>query len=223
MDRQLFRQAMIKFATGLLSMGLLLFIPAGTPAWPAGWLLIAILFVPMFIGGMILLFLRPALLRKRLNVREEQPEQIMVIFTSAAVFIAAFVMAGLNFRFRWIVLPGWISRAASAVFLLGFALYAEVIRENEYLSRVIEVQENQKVVDTGLYGIIRHPMYLCTLIMFLAMPFVLGSVVSFAVMLLYIPVIVKRIRGEERVLEQDLPGYTEYEKKVRYRLVPYVW
>ena len=223
MDRQLFRQAMIKFATGLLSMGVLLFIPAGTPAWPAGWLLVAILFIPMFIGGMVLLFFRPALLRKRLNVREEQPEQIMVIFTSAVVFIAAFVLAGLNFRFRWIVLPGWVSRAASAVFLLGFALYAEVIRENEYLSRVIEVQENQKVVDTGLYGIIRHPMYLCTLIMFLAMPFVLGSVVSFAVMLLYIPVIVKRIRGEERVLEQDLPGYAEYEKKVRYRLVPYVW
>ncbi len=223
MDRQLFRQAMIKFAAGLVSIGAALFLPAGTFAWPQAWLLIAILFIPMFAGGMFILFKRPELLRKRLNMKEDQPEQIAVVALSGIIFVAAFVLAGLNFRFGWIVLPGWVSKAAAVVFLLGFALYGEVIRENEYLSRVIEVQKDQRVVDTGLYGVVRHPMYLCTLIMFLSMPFVLGSVISFAVMLLYVPVIVKRIHGEERVLEQGLPGYTEYEKKVKYRLIPYVW
>ena len=223
MDRQLFRQAMIKFAAGLVSIGATLFLPAGTFAWPQGWLLIAILFIPMFTGGMFMLFKRPELLRRRLNAKEDQPEQVAVVAMSGLIFIAAFVLAGLNFRFGWIVLPGWVSKAAAVVFLLGFALYGEVIRENEYLSRIIEVQKDQHVVDTGLYGVVRHPMYSCTLIMFLSMPFVLGSVISFVVMLLYVPVIVKRIHGEERVLEQGLPGYTEYEKKVKYRLIPYVW
>ena len=165
----------------------------------------------------------PELLRKRLNAKEEEKEQKIVILLSGIMFLAAFVVAGLNFRFGWIVMPMWVSYASAAVFLVAYALYAEVLRENEYLSRTIEVQKDQKVVDTGLYGVVRHPMYMSTLLLFLAMPVVLGSVISFAIMLAYIPIIVMRIRNEEKVLAKGLPGYEEYMKKVKYRIIPFIW
>ena len=209
--------------SGLILVGLLLFLPAGTFAYPQGWLLIGILFVPMFIAGLIMMKKSPELLRKRLNVKEEQAEQKAVIALSGLMFLASFIVAGLNFRFGWIRLPLWVSYAAALLFLAGYVLYAEVLRENVWLSRTVEVQENQKVIDTGLYGIVRHPMYMSTLILFLAMPLVLGSVISFVIMLLYIPIIAKRIRNEEQVLENGLEGYAEYRKRVRYKVIPFVW
>ncbi len=223
MTRQLFIQAVGKFAAGCLIVALLLFLPAGTLRYWNGWLLMAILFAPMFAAGIVMMRRNPELLRKRLNARETEGEQRQVIACSGVMFIAAFIAAGLNFRFRWIVLPDWVSWAAAAVFLAAYALYAEVLRENAYLSRTIEVQENQKVVDTGLYGVVRHPMYAVTLFLFLSMPLVLGSVISFLIMLCYIPLIVKRIRNEEKVLEEGLEGYAAYWKRVKYRLVPFVW
>ena len=218
-----FVQAMVKFMSGLLLVGALLFLPAGTWDYWQAWLLIGILFVPMFLAGLVLMKKNPELLRKRLNAKEEQAEQKTVIALSGLMFLAAFVLAGLNRRFGWCLLPGWASWAAVAVFLLAYALYAEVLRENAYLSRTIEVQEGQKVVDTGLYGIVRHPMYAVTLFLFLSMPLVLSSPISFAVMLVYIPIIVKRIRNEEAVLEAGLDGYAEYKRRVKYRLVPGLW
>ena len=218
-----FGQAMVKFMSGLLLVGALLFLPAGTWDYWQAWLLIGILFVPMFLAGLVLMKKNPELLRKRLNAKEEQAEQKTVIALSGLMFLAAFVLAGLNRRFGWCLLPGWASWAAAAVFLLAYALYAEVLRENAYLSRTIEVQEGQKVVDTGLYGVVRHPMYAVTLFLFLSMPLVLSSPISFAVMLVYIPIIVKRIRNEEAVLEEGLAGYAEYRRRVRYRLVPGLW
>ena len=218
-----FVQAMVKFMSGLLLVGALLFLPAGTWDYWQAWLLIGILFVPMFLAGLVLMKKNPELLRKRLNAKEEQAEQKTVIALSGLMFLAAFVLAGLNRRFGWCLLPGWASWAAAAVFLLAYALYAEVLRENAYLSRTIEVQEGQKVVDTGLYGIVRHPMYAVTLFLFLSMPLVLSSPISFAVMLVYIPIIVKRIRNEEAVLEAGLDGYAEYKRRVKYRLVPGGW
>ena len=218
-----FGQAMVKFLSGLLLVGALLFLPAGTWDYWQAWLLIGILFVPMFAAGLVLMKKNPELLRKRLNAKEEQAEQRTVIALSGLMFLAAFLLAGLNRRFGWCVLPTWASWAAACVFLLAYALYAEVLRENAYLSRTIEVQEGQKVVDTGLYGIVRHPMYAVTLFLFLSMPLVLGSPISFAVMLVYIPIIVKRIRNEETVLEEGLEGYAEYKQRVRYRLVPGLW
>ena len=209
--------------SGLILVGLLLFLPAGTFAYPQGWLLIGILFVPMFSAGLIMIKKSPELLRKRLNVKEEQAEQKTVILLSGLMFLASFIIAGLNFRFGWIRLPLWVSYAAALLFLAGYVLYAEVLRENVWLSRTVEVQENQKVIDTGLYGIVRHPMYMSTLILFLAMPLVLGSVISFVIMLLYIPIIAKRIRNEEQVLENGLEGYAEYRKRVRYKVIPFVW
>ena len=223
MDSKLFVKAITKFMSGLILVGLLLFLPAGTFAYPQGWLLIGILFVPMFIAGLIMMKKSPELLRKRLNVKEEQAEQKTVILLSGLMFLASFIIAGLNFRFGWIRLPLWVSYAAALLFLAGYVLYAEVLRENVWLSRTVEVQENQKVIDTGLYGIVRHPMYMSTLILFLAMPLVLGSVISFVIMLLYIPIIAKRIRNEEQVLENGLEGYTEYRKRIRYKVIPFVW
>ena len=222
-DRKLFVQALVKFVCGLLLVGLLLFLPAGTFRWPQAWLLIGILFVPMFAAGLFMMWKNPNLLRKRLDAREEQDEQKTVIRLSGLMFLAAFVIAGLNFRFGWIPLPITVSYAAAVVFLLAYALYAEVLRENVYLSRTVEVQTGQKVIDTGLYGIVRHPMYMSTLVLFLSMPLVLGSVISFAVMLFYIPIIAKRIRNEEKVLEEGLPGYREYKARVRYKVIPYIW
>ncbi len=223
MDKKLFTQAVTKFLAGLALVGILLFVPAGSFGYWQAWLLIGILFAPMFAAGLVMLKKSPELLKKRLNAKEEQGEQKTVVLLSGLMFLAAFVLAGLNFRFRWITLPVWVPWAASAVFLLGYALYARVLKENAYLSRTVEVQENQKVIDTGLYGVVRHPMYMSTLILFLSMPLVLGSLVSFAVMLAYIPIIVRRILNEEQVLEKGLEGYTEYKQKVRYRLIPFVW
>lgn len=223
MDLKLFTQAIFKFLGGLLIVGLLLFLPAGTFVWRQAWLLLGILFVPMFIAGLIMMKRAPDLLRKRLDAKEEEKEQKTVIVLSGLMFLAVFIVAGLNFRFRWIVLPVWVSWAAAVLFLLAYVLYAEVLRENVWLSRTVEVQENQKVVDTGLYGIVRHPMYMTTLLLFLSMPLVLGSVISFVIMLLYIPIIAKRIRNEEQVLEGGLEGYAEYKKQIRYKVIPFVW
>ena len=223
MDLKLFTQAIFKFLGGLLIVGLLLFLPAGTFVWRQAWLLLGILFVPMFIAGLIMMKRAPDLLRKRLDAKEEEKEQKTVIVLSGLMFLAAFIVAGLNFRFRWIVLPVWVSWAAAVLFLLAYVLYAEVLRENVWLSRTVEVQENQKVVDTGLYGIVRHPMYMTTLLLFLSMPLVLGSVISFVIMLLYIPIIAKRIRNEEQVLEGGLEGYAEYKKRIRYKVIPFMW
>ena len=223
MDTKLFRQALIKFAAGLLLVGVLLFIPAGSLKYWQAWLLICILFVPMFIAGLIMMKTSPELLRKRLNAREEEGEQKEVVLFSGLMFLAAFVLAGFNWRFGWIPLPKAVSYIAAVVFLLAYALYAQVLRENEYLSRTIEVQENQRVIDTGLYGIVRHPMYMSTVFLFLSMPLVLGSLISFVIMLAYIPIIAKRIRNEEKVLEEGLKGYREYKNKVRYKVIPFIW
>ena len=223
MDAKLFSQAIVKFVSGLLIVGLLLFLPAGTFAFWQAWLLIGILFIPMFLAGLVMMQKSPALLRKRLDAREAQPEQRAVIALSGLMFLAAFIVAGLNFRFGWIVLPDWVSYVSAVVFLLAYGLYAEVLRENVWLSRTVEVQENQKVIDTGLYGLVRHPMYMSTLLLFLAMPLVLGSVISFVIMLAYIPIIARRIRNEEQVLEKGLEGYTDYKKRVRYKVIPFVW
>ena len=223
MDSKLFRQAIAKFLSGLILVGALLFVPAGTLGYPQAWLLIGILFVPMFIAGLVMMQKSPDLLRKRLSAKEEQPEQKAVIALSGLMFLAAFIAAGLNYRFGWIPLPIWVSYAAAVLFLIGYALYAEVLKENVWLSRTVEVQENQQVIDTGLYGVVRHPMYMTTLLLFLSIPLVLGSVISLVIMLLYIPIIAKRIRGEEQVLEAGLAGYAEYKQRVRYKVIPFVW
>lgn len=223
MDSKLFFTAIIKFLSGLLLVGVLLFLPAGTIDYRQAWLLIGILFIPMFLAGLILMKKSPELLKKRLNAKEKQDEQKEVLLLSGLTFLAAFVAAGLNFRFGWFVLPAWVSYAAAVLFLIAYALYAEVLRENVYLSRTVEVQENQKVIDTGLYGVVRHPMYMSKLILFLAMPLVLGSPISFGIMLLYVPILAKRIRNEEKVLEEGLNGYREYKNRIRYKLIPFVW
>lgn len=223
MRGKLFGKAIFEFLTGVLLVGVMLFLPAGTFAYWQGWLLMGILFLPMLGAGLVMLWKSPELLEKRLKADEKEEEQRVVLTLSALMFAAAFVVAGLNFRFGWIVLPAWVSYVAAVVFLLGYVLYAEVLRENTYLSRTVEVQENQKVIDTGLYGIVRHPMYMSTFLLFFAMPFVLGSVISFVIMLAYIPLIALRIRNEEKVLEEGLAGYKEYKKKVRYKVVPFLW
>ena len=223
MNQKLFVQAIGKFLSGLILVGGLLFLSAGTFAYWQAWLLIGILFIPMFCAGLVMMAKSPDLLRERLDVKEEQSEQKTVIRLSGLMFLAAFVLAGLNFRFQWIVLPRAVSWIAAAVFLLAYALYAEVLRENAYLSRTVKVQENQKVIDTGLYGVVRHPMYMTTLLLFLAMPLVLGSPLSFAVMLFYIPIIARRIQNEEEVLEAGLQGYKEYKERVRYKVIPRIW
>ncbi len=223
MNRNLFFQAIGKFLAGLLAVGALVFLPAGTLHYRNGWILLLILFVPMFAAGIVMMLRNPELLRKRLNAKESESEQKQVIAWSGLMFLAAFILAGLNYRFDWIRMPDWTVWLAVAVFLLAYLMYAEVLRENAYLSRTIEVQENQKVVDTGLYGVVRHPMYAATLFLFLSMPLVLGSPISFLVMLFYIPLIVKRIKNEEIVLKQGLEGYSDYCSRVKYRIVPYLW
>lgn len=223
MTAQLFIQVLGKFFLGLIVVGVLLFVPAGTLDYWQGWLFVALLFVPMFIAGVVLMFRNPELLRKRLEAKEEEKEQKWVVALSGLLFIAMFVVAGLNRRYLWWMLPDWAVYSAAVLFLVGYLLYAEVLRENVWLSRTIEVQEHQKVVDTGLYGIVRHPMYAATLILFLTMPLVLASPWAFVIMLFYIPVIDKRIRNEEMVLEEGLEGYKEYKKRVRYKVVPFVW
>ncbi len=223
MDRDLLRRALTRFFGGVILLGLLLFLPAGTLRYGRAWLLMAVLFIPMLGAGLVMLFKAPDLLRKRLNMKEEQGEQKTVILLSGLMFTAAFVAAGLSFRFGFLQLPLWLSCAAAVAFLLGYLLFAEVLRENAYLSRTIEVQEGQRVVDTGLYGVVRHPMYAATIVLFLAMPLILGSLISFFIMLFYLPVIQKRIRNEEAVLASGLKGYEEYRKKVRYKVIPFLW
>lgn len=223
MKKSLLLQALTKFLLGVVVLGVLIFLSAGSFRFWNGWLLMGVLFVPMFVAGLIMLAKNPQLLAKRLNAKEEQQEQKTVVALSGMLFVVVFILAGLNWRFRWCILPNWVVWIATALFLLSYILYAEVLRENTYLSRTIEVQENQKVIDTGLYGIVRHPMYMATTLLFLSMPLVLGSLVSFFVMLLYLPLIVKRIRNEESVLETGLEGYKEYKKRVKYRLLPFVW
>ena len=223
MTPKLFLQAITKFVLGLLTIGLLLFLPAGTFNFWQAWLFIGVLFVPMFIAGIVMMIRQPELLRKRLDAKEQQQEQKWVVALSGLMFIAVFVVAGLNRRFGWYMLPDWAVYLATVVFLVAYAMYAEVMRENVWLSRTVEVQENQQVVSTGLYGIVRHPMYAATLLLFLSMPLVLASPWSFAIMLLYIPIIALRIRNEEQVLERELKGYTEYKQRVRYKVIPFIW
>ena len=223
MKKGLLKDALIKIAFGIVAMGLLLFIPAGTIHWLDGWLLMIILFVPMFFAGLVMYAKAPDLLRSRLRAKETQSEQKDVIKYSGLMFLAAFIIAGLNYRFQWIMMPRAVVWIGVVIFLLAYCLFAEVLRENQYLSRVIEVQEDQTVVDTGLYGIVRHPMYTATVLLFLSMPLVLNSLISFIIMLAYIPIIVKRIKNEEEVLEQELKGYKEYKQKVKYRLIPFIW
>ena len=223
MDNGLLTQALAKFFLGVILLGVLIFLPAWSLKFWQGWLLMGILFVPMFVAGLVMMAKNPDLLRKRLNAKEQEAEQKTVVKLSGILFIAAFVVAGLNWRFGWWVLPDWAVWAAAGLFLVSYLLYAEVLRENTYLSRTIEVQENQKVIDTGLYGIVRHPMYMATTILFLAMPLVLASPLSFIIMLGYIPVIAKRIKNEEKVLEEGLEGYREYKQKVKYKVIPFVW
>lgn len=220
---KLLMHALLKFIFGLVLMGAVLFLPAGTLHYPNAWLFMAILFIPMLLLGMALFFKAPELLEKRLNSKEKENTQIWVIALSSVMFIASFVLAGLDFRFGWSNIPSWVVAIASTLLLVAYALYAEVMRENAYLSRTVEVQKDQKVVDTGLYGVVRHPMYAATILLYLAMPIVLGSWYAFLVMLLYPILIVLRIRNEEKVLEAGLVGYTYYKKKVKYRLIPFVW
>lgn len=223
MDIKLFFQAIIKFTLGVFIVALLLFISAGTIDYWNGWLFIGILFIPMFIAGIVLMIKSPELLRKRLNSKETENEQKQVIAFSGLMFLVGFIVAGLNYRFSFIILPNSVIIVASIIFIIAYILYAEVLRENAYLSRTIEVQENQKVIDTGLYGIVRHPMYAVTILLFLAMPLILGSIISFVIFLMYPIIISKRIKNEEEVLEKDLMGYSEYKKKVKYKVIPFIW
>ena len=223
MKRSLMAEAGLKFSLGIVLAAALVFLPAGTLRFPQGWLFMAVLFLPMLAAGIVLLAKRPQLLEQRLKQKEQQREQSLVVKLSGLMFLVGFILAGLDFRFGWTSLPDWVSCAAAGLFLLAYLLYAEVLRENPWLSRTVEVQEHQTVVDTGLYGIVRHPMYSATLLLFLSMPLILGSLVSFAVFLAYPLIIAKRILGEEALLKQELAGYEAYCQKVRWRLIPYIW
>ena len=223
MDIKLFFQAIIKFMLGVLIIGLLLFIPANTINYWNGWLFMGLLFIPMFIAGIFMMVKTPDLLRKRLNAKEKENEQKEVILYSGLMFLAGFIISGLNYKYSWTTIPNYIVIISSVVFLIAYILYAEVLRENAYLSRTIEVQENQKVVDTWLYGIVRHPMYAVTILLFLSMPLVLGSVISFVIFWVYPFIIAKRIKNEEEFLEKKLKGYKEYKNKVKYKIIPFIW
>ena len=223
MNAKLFFQAILKFVLGVALVGVFIFWPAGTLDFFGGWLLMGILFIPMFLAGIVMLFKNPALLQKRLIAKEKQKDQDLVVKLSGLMFLAGFVVAGLGVRFGWYTLPMSVSIVGAVAFLVAYALYAEVLRENTYLSRTIEVQDGQKVVDTGLYGIVRHPMYSVTLLLFLSMPIVLGSLYAFVIFLAYPFIITKRIKGEEQFLKKELEGYAEYKQKVKYRLIPFIW
>ena len=223
MTIKLFIQAIIKFALGVVLVGALIFLPAGTFSFAGGWLLMGILFVPMFIAGLIMMAKNPSLLESRLDAKEKEREQSIVVKLSGLMFIAGFVLAGLDFRFGWIKLPFTVNVIASVVFIVAYLIYAEVLHENTYLSRTIKVVEGQKVISSGLYGIVRHPMYFATILLFMAMPLVLGSLVSFVVFWAYPFIIAARIKNEEKVLSKELDGYEEYKKKVKYRMLPFVW
>lgn len=223
MTLKLFISAITKFISGVALVGLLIFLPAGSLSYLGGWLLMGILFIPMFIAGIVMMLKNPDLLKSRLNAKENRKEQSLVVKLSGLMFLVGFIVAGLGYRFNWYTLPKTALVSASVVFLVAYILYAEVLRENTYLSRTIEVQKNQKVIDTGMYGIVRHPMYSVTVLLFLSMPLVLGSVYSFLIFLAYPFIIAKRIRDEEEFLEKELDGYREYKQKVKYRLIPFIW
>ena len=223
MTVKLFIQAIMKFALGVVLVGALIFLPAGTLAFAGGWLLMGILFVPMFIAGIVMMIFNPSLLASRLNAKEKEKTQNIVVKLSGLMFIAGFVLAGLDFRFGWIKLPFAVNIVATVVFAIAYIIYAEVLRENTYLSRTIQVQEGQKVISTGLYGIVRHPMYFATILLFLAIPLVLGSAIAFIVFLAYPFIIAARIKNEEEVLTRELEGYAEYKEKVKYKMLPFIW
>ena len=223
MTKKLLPQALAKFFLGVLLVGLLVFLPAGTLHYPQGWLFLGILFIPMFLAGLVMMAKNPALLKRRLDAKESHAEQDRMVKLSGLMFLAGFILAGLTFRFDWFVLPMDVSLGAAVVFLLAYGLYAEVLRENTWLSRTIQVQENQTVVDTGLYGIVRHPMYSATVLLFLAMPLILGSLYAFLIFLTYPLIIAKRIRSEEAFLEKELSGYRAYKQKVKWRMIPFIW
>lgn len=223
MDKKLFFEAIIKFLLGVLILIFLIFVPAGTINYWNGWLFMSLLFIPMFIAGIVMMIKSPELLKRRLNMKEREDDQKKVVLLSGLMFITGFILSGLNYRFNWFILPKYLVVIASIVFIISYVLYAEVLRENAYLSRIIEVEKDQKVIDTGLYGIVRHPMYSITILLFLSMPLILGSIYSFIVFLVYPVIIIKRIKNEEEVLEKELKGYSNYKKKVKYRLIPFVW
>lgn len=223
MTTKLLMQATVKFLSGIVLTASLIFLPAGTFLFPNGWLLMAVMFFPMLLAGIFLFLKKPQLLQKRLNTKETQKEQYDLIKLSALMFLSGFITAGLDFRFGWSALPHSVSLTAAAIFLASYVLYAEVLRENAYLSRTIEVQENQTLVDTGLYALVRHPMYSASVLMFLSIPLILGSLCALLIFLTYPFLIVKRIKAEEIFLEKELPGYSEYKTKVLYRLIPYIW
>lgn len=223
MTLKLFFQAIIKYLLGIAIVGLLIFLPAGTYKYIYGWLYMGVLFIPMFIAGIIMMIKNPSLLEKRLDAKETRNKQSIVIKLSGLMFITGFIVAGLDYRYKWLEIPSIVPYIAACVLLFAYILWAEVLRENTYLSRTIKVEQNQKVIDKGLYGIIRHPMYTATILLFLSMPLVLGSLISFFIFLIYPVIIIIRIIDEEKVLEKELDGYIEYKKRVKYRLIPFIW
>ena len=223
MNLKLFLSAIIKFSLGVVLVGLLIFLPAGTFNYINGWIFMGVLFVPMFIAGIIMMIKNPSLLQSRLDAKEKQKEQGLVVKLSGLMFLVGFIVAGLDFRFGWLKMPRFITYIGTALFLLAYLMYAFVLKQNTYLSRTIKVQENQKVVDTGLYGIVRHPMYTATIILFLSMPLILGSLISFFIFLIYPVLIGVRAVNEEKFLMKELDGYQEYMKKVKYRIIPFIW
>ena len=223
MNRKLFAEAIFKFMLGVVLVGTLLFLPAGTVHYLQGWLLMGVLFVPMFFAGLVMMKKSPELLRRRLDAKEKAGEQQQIIRLSALLFLCVFILSGLSVRFSWVQFPLPVSYAGAGIFLLGYVLYAFVLRQNAYLSRTIRVEDGQRVIDTGLYGVVRHPMYLATLLLFLSMPVILGSPIACVLMLFYIPLIAQRIRHEEKLLAKELPGYTAYMHQVRFRVIPFIW
>ena len=223
MNKKLFLSAIVKYILGIILVGTLIFIPAGSFNYFNGWLLMGLLFIPMFIAGIIMMIKNPHLLKNRIEGKEKEEEQKVVILLSSLMFLSGFILAGLNYRFNWIELPKIVVIISSVVFILSYILYGEVLRENVFLSRTISVEKNQKVIDTGLYKIVRHPMYFSTIFLFLSMPLILGSIISFIIFLVYPFIINMRIKNEEKVLEKELVGYTEYKKKVKYKMIPFIW
>ena len=223
MNVKLFFEAIFKFLLGVILVGLLIFIPAGTINYINGWLLMGLLFIPMFIAGIIMMVKSPDLLRSRLNAKEKESEQKEVVALSGLMFLSGFIIAGLDYRFSWIQVSSVVVVIASVIFVISYVIYAEVLRENAFLSRTIEVQKEQKVIDTGVYGIVRHPMYTATILLFLSIPLILGSFISFIIFLVYPFIIIKRLKNEEEVLEKELKGYKEYKDKVKYKLIPFIW
>ena len=223
MNIKLFIEAIVKYLLGILLVGLLIFVPAGTIEFYNGWLFMGLLFIPMFFVGIIMMIKNPELLKSRLDAKEKETKQKEVVVLSGIMFLIGFIIAGLNYRFDIIHLPKTIIIISSIIFLLSYILYAEVLRENSFLLRTIKVNENQKLIDTGLYKLVRHPMYFSTLFLFLSIPLILDSIISFIIFLIYPFIISKRIKNEEEILEKDLKGYKEYKKKVKYKMIPFIW